>query len=127
MTLRSSRWDHTAGYMAVLPTQLHCSWPEDSSSSVKWADLLGIDDWSRLMEMASSLPCSRDSRRCWRVDTSKESLLIELSMLRTGLSVWDAFDWKDRAIFLFFKSLEAMMRKTRQATTQSVTMSSIGC
>ena len=127
MTLWSSRWDHTAGYMAVLPTQLHCSWPEDSSSSVKWADLLGIDDWSRLMEMASSLPCSRDSRRCWRVDTSRESLLIEPSMLRTGLSVWDPFDWKDRAIFLFFKALEAMMRRTRQATTQSVTVSRMRC
>ena len=87
MTLWSSRWDHTAGYMAVLPTQMPWFCPEDSSSSVRWAGLVGIDDWSRLMEMASSLPCSRDSRRCWRVDTSRESLLIEPSMLRTGLSV----------------------------------------
>ena len=65
MTLWSSRWDHTAGYMAVLPTQMPWFWLEDSSSSVKWADLVGIDDWySKNLTSLQKLVRKIEGKKC---------------------------------------------------------------
>ena len=100
-----------------------CPWLASSGSSEQYSVLLARGGCILLDVTASSLSCSRCSRRSWRVDISVESLLIDSSRLRTGFSVWVLLVWCDRASQLLLRALVRMRMTTREATEQSVKMS----